>query len=207
MPSCPPRRQVQSSPASSALYVTASRKPASCSLLLDSICDRENPPAAGIPSFPRYNIRAARRKVTPSLSSNLGAPPPGASRIMRQASASTLPWKSPPSKTGSNWRPASPRSSGAITPPNGTPTCSSRSHGLSPAKRSSWPAWAPSGSTRGNPARIALSPCRRAVLDFMFWPGGKHKFGWFLEPAFDYSFARGHEKSLSISGGLLIAIP
>lgn len=21
-----------------------------------------------------------------------------------------------------------------------------------------------------------------AVLDFMFWPGGKHKFGWFLEP-------------------------
>jgi hypothetical protein len=46
-----------------------------------------------------------------------------------------------------------------------------------------------------------------AVLDFMFWPGGRHRFGWFLEPAFDYSFARGHERSLGISAGLLIAIP
>jgi hypothetical protein len=44
------------------------------------------------------------------------------------------------------------------------------------------------------------------VLDFMFWPS-KHRFGWFLEPGFDYSFARGHERSLGISGGLLIAIP
>jgi len=25
--------------------------------------------------------------------------------------------------------------------------------------------------------------------DFMFWPTGKHRFGWFLEPAYDYSFA------------------
>jgi hypothetical protein len=24
--------------------------------------------------------------------------------------------------------------------------------------------------------------------DFMFWPTGKHRFGWFLEPAYDYSF-------------------
>lgn len=28
--------------------------------------------------------------------------------------------------------------------------------------------------------------------DFMFWPTGKHRFGWFLEPAYDYSFAGGH---------------
>jgi hypothetical protein len=45
------------------------------------------------------------------------------------------------------------------------------------------------------------------VLDFMFWPSSKHRFGWFLEPGFDYSFARGHERSIGISGGLLIAIP
>jgi hypothetical protein len=45
------------------------------------------------------------------------------------------------------------------------------------------------------------------VLDFMFWPSSKHRFGWFLEPGYDYSFARGHERSMGISGGLLIAIP
>ena len=41
----------------------------------------------------------------------------------------------------------------------------------------------------------------------MFWPTGKHRFGWFLEPAYDYSFAGGHQQSLGISGGLLIGIP
>ena len=46
-----------------------------------------------------------------------------------------------------------------------------------------------------------------AALDFMFWPGGKHRFGWYLEPGYDYSFGRGHEQSLGISGGLLIVIP
>jgi hypothetical protein len=45
------------------------------------------------------------------------------------------------------------------------------------------------------------------VLDFMFWPSSKHRFGWFLEPGFDYSFARAHEHSIGISGGLLIAVP
>jgi len=43
--------------------------------------------------------------------------------------------------------------------------------------------------------------------DFMFWPTGKHRFGWFLEPAYDYSFAGGHQQSIGISGGLLIGIP
>jgi hypothetical protein len=42
--------------------------------------------------------------------------------------------------------------------------------------------------------------------DFMFWPTGKHRFGWYLEPAYDYSFARGHQKSIGMSGGLLIGI-
>lgn len=46
-----------------------------------------------------------------------------------------------------------------------------------------------------------------AVLDFMFWPSAKHRFGWFLEPSYEYSFGRGHEQSIGISGGLLIAIP
>jgi len=42
--------------------------------------------------------------------------------------------------------------------------------------------------------------------DFMFWPTGKHHFGWYLEPAYDYSFAGGHQKSLGISFGLLIGL-
>lgn len=46
-----------------------------------------------------------------------------------------------------------------------------------------------------------------AALDFMFWPAHRHKFGWYLEPAWDYAFAHGHEQSLGISGGLLIALP
>jgi hypothetical protein len=43
--------------------------------------------------------------------------------------------------------------------------------------------------------------------DFMFWPTGKHRLGWFLEPAYDYSFTRGHQQSIGMSGGLLIGIP
>ena len=45
------------------------------------------------------------------------------------------------------------------------------------------------------------------VLDFMFWPSAKRRFGWYLEPGYEYNFGRGHEQSLGISGGLLIAIP
>jgi hypothetical protein len=51
------------------------------------------------------------------------------------------------------------------------------------------------------------SVAAEAVLDFMFWPAKKHKFGWYFEPAYDYDFGRGHEQSLGVSGGLLIAIP
>jgi hypothetical protein len=45
------------------------------------------------------------------------------------------------------------------------------------------------------------------ALDFMFWPSKKHGLGWYLEPGYEYSFGRGHERSIGISGGLLIAIP
>jgi hypothetical protein len=54
---------------------------------------------------------------------------------------------------------------------------------------------------------VTNSPGVEVVLDFMFWPSGKHRFGWFLEPGYDHSFGRGHEQSIGISGGLLIAIP
>lgn len=42
--------------------------------------------------------------------------------------------------------------------------------------------------------------------DFMFWPARKHRFGWFLEPAYDYNFARGHQQSVGMSAGLLIGV-
>jgi hypothetical protein len=46
-----------------------------------------------------------------------------------------------------------------------------------------------------------------AALDFMFWPWAGRRFGLYLEPNYDYSFASGHEQSVSISGGLLISFP
>lgn len=54
---------------------------------------------------------------------------------------------------------------------------------------------------------IRNSPGVTAALDFMFWPSGKHRFGWFLEPGYDHTFGPGHEQSVGIGGGLLIAIP
>lgn len=42
--------------------------------------------------------------------------------------------------------------------------------------------------------------------DFMFWPTGKHRFGWFLEPAYDYSFAGRRQQSIGMSAGLLIGL-
>src|SRR6266567_1812983 len=45
-----------------------------------------------------------------------------------------------------------------------------------------------------------------AIFDFMFWASPKHRFGWYLEPAYDYSFAAGHERSAGIAIGILIGI-
>ena len=45
------------------------------------------------------------------------------------------------------------------------------------------------------------------ATDFMFWRSARHRFGWYLEPGYDYKFGRGHEHSVGISGGLLIGIP
>lgn len=46
-----------------------------------------------------------------------------------------------------------------------------------------------------------------AVLDFMFWPFAKRRFGWYLEPGYEYNFGREHEQSVGIDGGLLISMP
>ena len=47
-----------------------------------------------------------------------------------------------------------------------------------------------------------------AVVDFMYWPSsGKHRFGWYVEPGYEYKFGPGHEQSLGVNAGLLIAIP
>ena len=46
-----------------------------------------------------------------------------------------------------------------------------------------------------------------AALDFMYWPWPERHLGLYLEPAYDYSFGKGHEQSLGVSAGLLIPIP
>ena len=45
------------------------------------------------------------------------------------------------------------------------------------------------------------------ALEWMIWPTADRKFGWFIEPTYSYSFKRGHEQSVGITTGLLIAIP
>jgi hypothetical protein len=54
--------------------------------------------------------------------------------------------------------------------------------------------------------RTSNSAAGEIAGDFMFWPNGRHRFGWYLEPAYDYSFAKGHQQSIGMSAGLLIGI-
>jgi hypothetical protein len=44
------------------------------------------------------------------------------------------------------------------------------------------------------------------ALDFMFWPSPKRRFGWYIEPAYDYTFARSHDQAFGVSIGLLIPV-
>jgi hypothetical protein len=44
------------------------------------------------------------------------------------------------------------------------------------------------------------------ALDFMFWPSPKRRFGWYIEPAYDYMFGRSHDQAVAVSIGLLISI-
>ena len=54
----------------------------------------------------------------------------------------------------------------------------------------------------------ANSIAGEAALDLMFWPRRwKHRYGWYVEPAYEYNFGKGHERSIGASCGLLIAIP
>lgn len=55
------------------------------------------------------------------------------------------------------------------------------------------------GATR-NSISAELAP------DFMFWPSAKRRFGWYIEPSYEYNFARGHEQSIGVTVGLLIPI-
>jgi len=50
------------------------------------------------------------------------------------------------------------------------------------------------------------SVAAEVVADFMFWPTAKRRFGWYVEPGYEYDFAQ-HEHGLGFSTGLLIAIP
>lgn len=45
------------------------------------------------------------------------------------------------------------------------------------------------------------------AIEFMFWPSAERKFGWFVEPTYSYGFTKGHEQSIGVATGLIIAIP
>lgn len=55
--------------------------------------------------------------------------------------------------------------------------------------------------------KVSNSIAGQVAGDFMFSPTGKHHYGWFLEPAYDYSFSGGHQQSIGMSAGVLIGIP
>jgi hypothetical protein len=65
------------------------------------------------------------------------------------------------------------------------------------------PEWVRTRQNRTTTDSFALE----AAGDFMFWPARRHKFGWYLEPTYDYGFESAHEQSIGMSAGLLIAIP
>lgn len=45
-----------------------------------------------------------------------------------------------------------------------------------------------------------------AALDVMVWPGRDRRLGWFVEPSFGRALSAGHDRSLSVSAGLLVPI-
>jgi len=64
------------------------------------------------------------------------------------------------------------------------------------------PEWIHSNA-RGGPANAGAI---EIVPDFMFWPKRQHRFGWYMEPSYEYKLGPEHEHSIAIAGGLLIAI-
>ena len=64
------------------------------------------------------------------------------------------------------------------------------------------PEWVHTNEQGKSPNSVSIE----AVIDVMFWRSKKHKFGWYLEPTYEYNFGRGREQALGVTGGLLIAI-
>jgi hypothetical protein len=61
------------------------------------------------------------------------------------------------------------------------------------------PAW--SFSREGTKVSVELA------ADFMIWPTKDRKYGWFVEPTYNCTLAKGHEQSLGLAMGLLVPIP
>ena len=64
------------------------------------------------------------------------------------------------------------------------------------------PEWIHTNANGAKTNSVALE----VAPDLMFWPSRKRRFGWYLEPSYEFKFGPGHEQSLGISGGLLIPI-
>jgi hypothetical protein len=58
-------------------------------------------------------------------------------------------------------------------------------------------------ATFGGGAKVA----GEIAIEWMLWPSAERKFGWFIEPTYTYSFSKGHEQSIGVATGLIIAIP
>ncbi len=63
-------------------------------------------------------------------------------------------------------------------------------------------AWFESIHIREN-RMTANSVAGEIVLDSMFWPSPARRFGWYAEPAYDYTFGRGHPPKVSALGSSL----
>jgi hypothetical protein len=50
------------------------------------------------------------------------------------------------------------------------------------------------------------APAAEFAVDLMYWPSSRHRFGLYVEPAADFSFGRGRERSAGLTAGLLIGI-
>jgi hypothetical protein len=56
-------------------------------------------------------------------------------------------------------------------------------------------------------SREGTKMAAQLAADFMIWPTKDRNYGWFVEPTYNYSLAKGHEQSLGVAMGLLIPIP
>ena len=82
----------------------------------------------------------------------------------------------------SNWKQACRRSTLANRR-NGTPTCSSKKPWTLSRKAEFMLGIGPQWNDLKQNGKTANSIAGEVAGDFMFWPTGKHSFGWFLEPA------------------------